>query len=289
MLIPVALAWLVLLPLLALPHIVRRRGDAALAPGARMVLASLLHFVVAFNVVFFVQELFLVLPKALTPGLQPTLYHNNHSWTGTSPLAALFQGTGALATLVLAGCCAIALHREPRRAGARLQLGWLAYCGAFMALPQVVIGAVVPQNDVGMAMDWFGASRGIKLALAALALLAMPAISAWLARPFLALAPEAPDARARLRALWRLVALPGLLAQPMVIAFRVPREWLEVVLLPLIVVACGVPWLLALGARRGPGPRAQPSREPSLAWPATAAIGLLALFQLVLRPGIAFG
>lgn len=71
----------------------------------RMSLASMLLYVLAFNLVFFVQELFLVLPKALVPGLRPTLFHNNHGWTGTHPLAELFQGTGVLATLLLGAAC----------------------------------------------------------------------------------------------------------------------------------------------------------------------------------------
>ncbi|WP_157123717.1 hypothetical protein [Allosphingosinicella indica] len=41
----------------------------------RLPLHSTLLATLAFNLVFFVQELFLVLPKALTPGLNPTLYH----------------------------------------------------------------------------------------------------------------------------------------------------------------------------------------------------------------------
>src|SRR5262245_14742619 len=64
------------------------------------ILLSLLVYTLAFNVTFFIQELFLVVPKALTPGLRPTLYHNNHNWEGSHPLENLFQGTGALAILI---------------------------------------------------------------------------------------------------------------------------------------------------------------------------------------------
>jgi len=65
------------------------RTPATRAPPAstprewRLTIASALVYAVAFNVTFFVQELFLVLPKAFTPGLRPTLYHNNHTWEGT--------------------------------------------------------------------------------------------------------------------------------------------------------------------------------------------------------------
>ncbi|HET7843478.1 MAG TPA: hypothetical protein VFL14_04965 [Xanthomonadales bacterium] len=285
----IALAWLLAAPLLALPWLARVPGARAAPVSWRSVFASMLWFVVAFDVVFLVQELFLVVPKALTPGLVATLFHNNHSWTGTDPRAALFQGTGALATLVLGLACALALRAPARRTGTRLLLGWIAYCGALMALPQVVIGAQHEGNDVGMAFAYLGLAPPVKLALAVLVLLAIPPLAAWLARAFLALAPDARDARGRLRALWRLVALPALLAQPIVVAFRVPRDWQEVVLLPLIVVACGVPWMLAAGAA-SPLPIGDRRPEPpSVAVPAVLALLLLAVFQLVLRHGVTFG
>lgn len=57
-------------------------------------ISSTLFYTLAFNLLFFIQELFLVLPKALTPNLSPILYHNNHSWTGENRLAFLFQRNG---------------------------------------------------------------------------------------------------------------------------------------------------------------------------------------------------
>jgi hypothetical protein len=46
-----------------------------------MNMASLLLCALAFNLTFFWQELWLVIPKALTPGPHPVLYHNDHGWT----------------------------------------------------------------------------------------------------------------------------------------------------------------------------------------------------------------
>ena len=126
----------------------------------RLSINSALLYALAFNLIFFIQELFLVLPKALTPGLRPTLFHNNHSWQGENPLASLFQGTSALAIFLTAVACALLLRRRPDRSVAlRLFLIWMAYNGFFQSLPQVVIGAINPQNDVGMAMDYLGLSR----------------------------------------------------------------------------------------------------------------------------------
>ena len=56
-----------------------------------------------------------MLPKALTPGVRPTLFHNNHGWEGENPLTSLFQGTGALAILLSGVVCALLLQRRSPR------------------------------------------------------------------------------------------------------------------------------------------------------------------------------
>lgn len=56
----------------------REGSDTQPAWDWRLNLKSTLAFALAFNLIFFIQEIFLVLPKALTPGLEPTPFHNNH-------------------------------------------------------------------------------------------------------------------------------------------------------------------------------------------------------------------
>lgn len=262
------------------------------APGWRFTAASTLLYVLAFNLTFFVQELFLVLPKALTPGLRPILYHNNHSWEGTNPLAALFQGTGALATLAVGLFCLWLLRRpRPWSGSTRLVLFWMAYCGCFMALPQVVIGALSPGSDVGMAMGYLQLDAGARLGAGLLALGLMALVALLLCQPALAIADSpasiaSPGARTRF--VFRAVTLPVLLATALVIPFRIPREWLEVVLVPLLVVLPGIPWIQA-GAWRTRGAAASGT---ATAWPLAylfaAVVALLLFFQFVLRPGVRF-
>jgi len=69
--------------------------------------------------------------------------------------------------------------------------------------------------------------------------------------------------------------------------FREPRNIVEVAILPLIVMLSGVIWI---EASAGFGPvSSQPARPaPSLAIPAGALLLVMAFFQLVLKPGIAF-
>jgi hypothetical protein len=265
---------------------------AAIAGGWRSTAASTLLCVLAFNLTFFIQELFLVLPKALTPGLRPTLYHNNHSWEGTNPLAGLFQGTGALATLAVGLFCLWMLGQPRERSdGTRLFLYWMAYCGCFMALPQVVIGSLSPGSDVGMAMSYlhFGETARVGAGLIALGL--MPVIALQFRRPALELAQvrehiESPGPRARFT--FRVITLPALLATVLVIPFRVPRELIEVLVVPLLVLLSGIPWIQA-GAWRVREVKANgSSTAPPLAYLFAAVLGLLLIFQLVLRPGIHF-
>jgi hypothetical protein len=271
----------------------RTHGDhAAIAGSWRFTVASTLFYVLAFNLTFFIQELFLVLPKALTPGLRPTLYHNNHSWEGTNPLAGLFQGTGALATLFVGLFCLWILRRpRERSSGTQLFLYWMAYCGCFMALPQVVVGSLSPGSDVGMAMSYLHFGETARIGAGLLALGLMPVIALQLRRPALELAHvrgHIEGLGSRTRFVFRVVTLPALLATALVIPFRVPREPVEVLVVPLLVLLSGIPWIQAGAWRVREVGANEISNVPSLAYLCAAALGLLLLFQLVLRPGIHF-
>jgi hypothetical protein len=275
-----------------------RESDGG-APGPtrpwnwKLTIASALLYALAFNLTFIIQELFLVIPKAFTPGLRPILFHNNHSWTGSNPLASLFQGTGALAIFVTGLLCTLLLkHRPARSAGGRLFLIWMAYNGFLQSLPQVVIGAVEPQNDVGMAMDYLHFSVAAKTAAALTALIAIAAAALSLRGPFLSLVEHVGDAgsrRTRTAFMFRVATLPALAAILLIIPFRVPRNWVEVVGVPAVVTLIGIAWVQA-GA--WVGPPTSGSKSASGSTPIACALGalliLLLVFQFVLRPGVRF-
>lgn len=254
----------------------------------RLSLQSLLAYVLAFNITFFIQELFLVVPKALTPRLRPTLYHNNHGWEGTHPLEYLFQGTGAAAILV-SGLAFAWLAR--RGAGAteakRLFVLWMAYHGLFQALPQVAFAAVAPGSDSGQALDWFGLAAGVELFVSAAGMAAIVLAGLFMTARFLELGPPMTSGRQRNSFAFFAAILPAVLAIPLVILFRVPREWTEVVIPTIAVPVIGLIWVQATAWRTSVSPR-PPAPSTSLAGPIALVIGLLLLFQLVLRPGIAF-
>lgn len=280
--------------LLGLLRTRRAPPNAGIARGPwpwRRTVVSALLYVFAFNLVFFIQELFLVLPKALTPGLRPTLFHNNHAWDGEHPLASLFQGTGALATLVIGFGCGLVLRRGGGSPAQRMLLFWMAFGGIFMALPQVVIGAFSPQSDLGMAMDYLRLGSMAKTAAALAALVAIPLAALWLLRPLLGLADNPArigDAGARSVFVLLMATLPALVAIVPIVLFRVPREWIEVVMLPVIVTVAGLVWMQAGAWRIADAKAAGGQGDWPIAWPLAAVLMLLLVFQLVLRPGISF-
>ncbi|ATQ41164.1 hypothetical protein [Caulobacter mirabilis] len=286
-------------PLWALYGLWRSRSTPPpTAPAAawdwRLTIASTLLFALAFNLTFFVQELFLVWPKALTPGLHPVLFHNNHDWTGDNPLAELLQGTGALAILILGGLCALLLDRRPPRSmSARLFLFWMAFQGLFMSLPQAVVGAYEPRNDVGRATTHLGFTPEAKTAAALIALAAIVALASWLGPRLLGLAAQPSwidTPRRRMLFALRTAGLPALLGALLVIPFRVPGHVIEAAIVPIAVAIIGSGWILADAWRAAPtdAPAPSPARA-TLGPPLIALAAVLAVFQIVLRPGITFG
>jgi hypothetical protein len=264
-------------------------GTRDVQPAAwdwRLTLKSTLAFALAFNLTFFIQELFLVLPKALTPGLEPTLFHNNHVWRGSHPLEDLLQGTGALATVIAGAFFSVWLiRRTPRGDVARLVLFWLALLGFLSALPQVVIGTVIPQNDVGRAMSQLHFAPGTKWLASIGACLAM-ALACWRLAPYLLSVSAAENSRGGAAA-FRLAVLPCFLAIPVIVVFRVPNSAIEVLLPPCVDASIAAVWIWAAAWHTRPthadAPRSQPLSRLLI------ALGcLLAFFQLVLRRGIDF-
>lgn len=248
---------------------------------------SMLAYVLAFNITFFIQELFLVLPKSMVPGLKATLFHNNHDWTGNAPIAELFQGTGALAILVSGLIFSLI---AARRAQPSFFVLWMAFHGLFQSLPQFVVGAIAGGNDVGRAYDYLAIGPVGETLMALLALAAMPVAGILLGRQFLAAAWDQRQLGSyccRFGFLLRIAGLPALAALPIVILFRVPRELIEVLAPPVLVPMFGYGWL-QLAAFKPAGTEARGIRPESVIPLLIAAAVLLAIFQLILRPGITF-
>ena len=279
------------------------RDDTALPPSPAwpLIVNSAVAYALAFNLIFFIQELFLVLPKALTPGLRPTLFHNNHTWSGDNPLAALWQGTGAVAIIVTGLICLSILPALQRNSAVvRLLVIWLAYHGLIMGLAQIPVGALSSGSDIGTAMKYLGWSDATKTALAIAALLSIPLVALRLTRFVMELAASPAEVgTAALRQRFMLKAATGaaLLGTVLVIPFRVPRELAEVIGPPVVVAIAGISWMQA-GATRGLAAgvltRKERARSPSrpvhnVAWPLLIAlVAVFVVFQFVLARGVRF-
>lgn len=247
----------------------------------RDIAVSALFCAIAFNLTFFWQEIGLVVPKALTPGLDPVLYHNDHDWRGDAPIAELLQGGGAVATLA-SGLFFLWLggRIEPGRPAWRLFAFWMAFQGLLQSLSQWTVGSLIAGNDVGRALAYLGWGPAARYALLAIAAAALLVAGRALASRY----PLGSDAHDRATALGLCAIL--LLATILIIPFRIPREPVEVVLIPLVVHAFGLGMLTLGFATTRPASGA--SAGAGWVAPATALAALLAFFQLVLRPGIAF-
>jgi hypothetical protein len=142
-----------------------------------------------------------------------------------------------------------------------------------------------------MALDYLRIGAPAKSIAALVALAAIPLAALSLRRSLLSLADSQASIasiRARTRFVFQVATLPSLAAILLIIPFRVPREWIEVVAVPVVATAIGMVWIQA-GAWSVTGVKpAGRSGEQSIAYPLAALLVLLILFQLLLRPGVRF-
>ena len=271
---------------------VRADLSATISPMWPLLVNSTLAYALAFNLIFFLQELFLVLPKAFTPGLRPTLYHNNHTWTGDHPLGALWQGTGVLA-IITAGCICLAVlpPLRGRSNSVRLLVLWFAYHGLIMGLAQVPVGALSPRSDLGMAMTYLALAPATKALCAIGALIAIVLVAVHLTRrafEFAATREQLGTARLRNRFVLHAATLPALLGTILIVPFRVPRELVEVLGPPVVVAIVGTSWMQASAWLRRDRLVVSGATN-AVAWPlAIALLVVFALFHLVLARGVEF-
>jgi hypothetical protein len=174
----------------------------------------------------FWQELWLVIPKAITPGLSPPLYHNDHDWSGSLPIAELLHGTGAVATLT-SGIGALWFLRASQNLSAswRVFAFWIAFQGFFQALSQFAVGVMVPGNDIDRTPAFLGAGDMMKLGILIASIVGMWSAGTVLARH---IPPGASRCRqADTRALAASLLITTLFCVVLCIAFRIPRSAIE--------------------------------------------------------------
>ena len=257
-------------------------------PGAhgRQIAASAFAYAIAYNLTFFVQELFLVLPKAFVPGLDPVLYHNNHVWAGDDPIALLFQGSGAIAIFIMGLMALLLLSRGVFQSNSgRLMACWLAFHGILQSTLQVPSGVLGPETDFGDTMNYLKMPIASQVLLATGAMLVIPVMARTVGLHLVANFSSASVGR------WTVfgsvlaqIMLGTLLAAP----FRWPGSLGSLVVAPTILGIIGYLWITAfLLLKSGERPKG-PEVVPNVAVYTAGWIALLITFQFVLRPGIAF-
>lgn len=252
---------------------------------------SAVLYAIAFNVIFFLQELFLTLGKKAI-GLETTLYHNNHSWEGSSELASLMQGSGALAIFILGLIC-LAWFRVIRNSQSiwKLLVLWLAFHGLIQSVPQVMIAFFDANIDVGQALvGYLDLNQALLVLLSLVSIVATALISMWMSRPLLELAPAELDLsnpKLRLKYIRSIAVGAALLGCLFVIPFRVPP--VTQILAPVLLFIFTVPWIWSISARIENIKSIPNSVNEKILWqPLAMLLGLLLFFRIVLAPGVAF-
>lgn len=252
---------------------------------------SAVMYALAFNLVFFAQELFLVLGKK-SLGLQSYLYHNNHTWEGSHPMDSLMQGSGALAIFIIGLICLLIHHfASPSRSIWRVLLAWLTFHGLAQSLPQLTVAVLDPGTDVGEALvGYLQLSRPVLVLLAVSAVIGLAVLNVRFSKIFLAFAPDSfnsnnpKDRQAYLRS---VVVGAAVLGSFLVIPFRIPP--MSQAMTPFIVALFSIPWIWVAGSLAGNVLPNSNRINEKIRWePLPLLILLLMIFQLVLARGVVF-
>jgi len=252
---------------------------------------SAIFYALAYNIIFFLQELFLVLGKK-TLGLRSFLYHNNHTWEGEHALASLMQGSGALAIFVI-GLISLVIFRflSKSRSEWKLFVLWLAFHGLMQSIPQVLFAALDPGTDVGEALvGYLKLSEPTLLVIAGVSTLAFALMSIWFCRPLLGFIPMDSDLsnpRVKLKYILSIAVGGALLGGILVVPFRILP--MHHAITPFLVFIFTIPWTWS-AAPVSPPLSHKPNRvNEKIFWvPAFLLVLLLVFFQLVLAPGVEF-
>ena len=267
-----------------LPHPVR----TAVFPT---LLNSAILYALAYNIIFFIQELFLVLGKK-SLGLTAYLYHNNHDWDGQHEMTSLMQGTGALSILIV-GLFFLGLFQMIRRSKSiwKVFVLWLAFHGLIQALNQVMAVAFAPQTDVGQAfVKYLNLPNTYIILFSVISILLIVLICRWMTRPFLEMASNELDTtnpKAKLRYI-RIIAVGGaVLGSIFIIPFRLPPA--EQLLGLFDIFSISIPWIWATAASVQHVQINSNRIKEKVFWlPIIILILLLGIFQFILAPGIVF-
>ena len=256
----------------------------------RLIANSAVLYALSYNVIYFIQELFLCLGKQRI-GLTSYLYHNNHNWEGSDPRDQLMQGTGALAIFVLGVILLyVFLHIRSNRSWWTLFILWLTFHALIQSLPQVATAPLDPGSDTGQAFVYLNMPAAVNITLAALGILAIVWLSYLFSKYFLALGREGQTFDhpfKRFKTVWQVAVLPAILGTILLFPYRIPPVDRYTMTYMLLLVS--IPSVFAF-AWVGKAPKAVGSGayDKVLVIPIVLSILVLLFFHIVLRPGVVF-
>jgi len=255
------------------------------------IINSAISYALAYNLIFFLQELFLVLGKKAL-GLKSFLYHNNHTWEGEHSMSSLMQGSGALA-IFIAGLISLLIFRylSKSRSEWKLLVLWLAFHGLMQSIPQVIFAALDPGTDTGEALvGYLKISGPVLTFLAGVCTLSTALISIWFCRPFLGFIPMDSDLsnpRVKLNYILSIAVGGALLGSVLVVPFRILP--MHHAITPFLVFTFTIPWMWSAAPMSRPLSHNRNRINEKIFWvPVLLLIFLLLFFQLILAKGVEF-
>ncbi|MGB5170668.1 MAG: hypothetical protein WBN69_04480 [Eudoraea sp.] len=255
-----------------------------------MINSSVLY-ALAFNLVFFLQELFLVLGKKAL-GLKTLLYHNNHTWEGEHPMTLLMQGSGALAIFLIGLICLGIFHFLTNSKSIwKLLVLWLAFHGLVQSLPQVTVAYLDSSTDVGEALvGYLNLSQPLLIVLAISSIIAIALVNIWFSKELLGFVSSDVDLnnpKARFKYIRFIAVGAAFIGSILIIPFRIPP--ISQAITPFIIFFISIPWIWSSATLSKHVRGTSNKINEKIYWgPIVFLVLLLIFFQLVLAPGVEF-
>jgi hypothetical protein len=256
--------------------------------GSLLIINSAILYALAFNIIFFIQELFLALGKKWL-GLKAVLYHNNHNWEGSHPMESLAQGYGAAAIFVT-GLIGLFFANRTKQSShwTHLFILWLAFQGLVQSIPQFITAKVAADTDTGQAFTYLGIGEGLGFIISIAGIIAMLYTGALFSKYLLRLSPSIDlisTASGRFGYLFRIAILASVVGAILIIPFRI-MPW-DRAMAPVMVTLISVPMVFAHGwkARFSNVINSDVNNKLHVV-PIVLLLILLLVFQFILAPGV---
>ena len=255
-----------------------------------IVINSSVLYALAYNTIYFIQELFLALGKKWI-GLKAYLYHNNHNWVGEDPRDDLMQGLGALVIFIL-GVLLLILFFKIRKSKhwSSFFILWLAHHGLIQSLPQLSTVPIDRRSDVGQAISYMQLGTTIDFIISYVSIIAIIALAYGFSKWFMQYAPthmQLDHGIKRFRTIFNVVLLPAIIGTLILFPYRImPINRYQMTVMLLLVCIPSIfafSWMI-----KGVSPVENEVNQKILKTPIVLSILMLLFFQLVLAPGIVF-